>query len=109
MPATPTLSAVSAPALHAGSPAPDPVESKPGGKGETPPAVAREFESFVLQSFIEAMLPANADSMLGTGGADAFWRSMLAEQVARELARAGGIGVARMIGADLAARSGDDS
>lgn len=105
MPATSTLSAVSS--LDFGVSAPS-LRTSSSHRGVSS-AVAREFEAFVLQSFIEAMLPEKADSVLGTGTAGAFWKSMLAEQVAGELARAGGIGIARMIEAELAERSGGDS
>lgn len=68
-----------------------------GDKPYSPHAVAQEFEAFVLQSFIEAMLPRDAEATFGHGTAGAFWRSMLAEQMARELARTGGIGLAQLV------------
>jgi len=71
-------------------------------------AVAQEFEAFVLQSFVEALLP-QTDAFFGTGTAGAFWRSMLAEHVARELARGGGVGIANLIEKDLVERSGGDA
>lgn len=58
---------------------------------------AQEFEAFVLQSFIEAMLPKKAGSVFGGGTAGEIWRSMLAEQVAKEVARSGGVGIAELI------------
>lgn len=69
-------------------------------------AVAREFEAFVLQSFVEALLPNEASAFFGTGTAGAFWKSMLAEHVARELARGGGVGIGNLIEKELAERSG---
>jgi Rod binding domain-containing protein len=63
-------------------------------------AAAQEFEAFVLQSFIEAMLPRNAESVFGSGTSGAFWKSMLAEQLAKELTRSGGVGIARLIAPD---------
>lgn len=109
MPATSPLPPILTLSSGGDSSALSPIESKPVGNGAGTPAAAQEFEAFVLQSFIEAMLPEKADSVLGTGAAGAFWKSMLAEQIARELARAGGIGMARTIEAGLAGRSGGDS
>lgn len=64
---------------------------------------AEKFEAFVMQSFIEEMLPKSADGVFGSGLAGDYWRSMLAEQVAGQVAKHGGIGIARMVaGADQA-------
>lgn len=59
-----------------------------------------QFEAFVLQSFIEEMLPKSADSVFGGGVAGDYWRSMLAEKMAGEVADRGGIGIAKMIRGD---------
>jgi hypothetical protein len=67
----------------------------PGPKG-TP---AQQFEAFVLQSFVESMLPQGASAVFGKGNAGSIWRSMLAEQLGAQLAKAGGVGIARMIDA----------
>ena len=56
-----------------------------------------QLEAFVLQSFIETMLPKNAESVFGSGTSGAFWKSMLAEHLAKELTRSGGVGIARLI------------
>lgn len=69
-------------------------------------AVTQEFEAFVLQSFVEALLPDEASAFFGTGTAGAFWKSMLAEHVARELARGGSVGIGNLIEKELAERSG---
>ncbi len=57
---------------------------------------ARQFEAFVLQSFVDAMLPRESGAF-GRGIAGYIWKSMLAEQIATELARSGGVGIARLI------------
>ena len=54
----------------------------------------RQFEAFVLQTFIESMLPKDANHVFGDGIAGSFWSSMLAEQIAGQLAEAGGLGIA---------------
>lgn len=55
------------------------------------------FEAFVLQSFMQSMLPQNASKVYGKGIAGEFWRSMLAEKMAEELARSGQVGIARQL------------
>jgi len=54
----------------------------------------RQFEAFVLQSFIQSMFPKDANHVFGDGIAGSYWSSMLAEQVAGQVAKSGGIGIA---------------
>jgi peptidoglycan hydrolase FlgJ len=54
----------------------------------------RQFEAFVLQTFIQSMLPKDANHVFGDGIAGSYWSSMLAEQIAGQLAESGGIGIA---------------
>ena len=58
-----------------------------------------QFEAFVLQSFIQSMLPKNATNVFGKGSAGEFWKSMLAEKMGDELARSGQVGIARRLAA----------
>ncbi|WP_267426823.1 rod-binding protein [Methylobacterium sp. GC_Met_2] len=67
----------------------------PGPKGSP----AQQFEAFFLQSFVESMLPQGASAVFGKGNAGSIWRSMLAEQLGAQLAKSGGVGIARMIDA----------
>ncbi|MBP1178187.1 rod-binding protein [Methylobacterium sp. PvR107] len=60
---------------------------------------AQQFEAFVLQTFVESMLPQEASAVFGKGNAGSIWKSMLAEQLGAQLAKSGGIGIARMIDA----------
>lgn len=57
----------------------------------------QEFEAVVLQSFISSMLPQNAENVYGEGTAGDVWKSMMAEQIAKQMAKAGGIGIADRI------------
>jgi flagellar protein FlgJ len=57
----------------------------------------QQFESFVLRSFVEGMLPDDNSSYFGTGTAGKIWKSMLAEQLGDEMARDGGIGISEML------------
>jgi peptidoglycan hydrolase FlgJ len=59
----------------------------------------RQFEAFVLQSFIETMLPKNAETVFGKGTAGTVWKSMLAEKLADQISRSGGVGIAQRIAA----------
>jgi peptidoglycan hydrolase FlgJ len=53
-------------------------------------AVYRKFEAFILQMFVESMLPKDASDVFGKGTAGTIWRSMLAEQIGNEMAGATG-------------------
>lgn len=54
----------------------------------------QKFEAMVLQTFIGSMLPQNAEGVYGKGTAGDIWKSMLSEQLGRQTAKAGGIGIA---------------
>jgi flagellar protein FlgJ len=58
----------------------------------------QQFESFVLRSFVESMLPQENSEYFGTGTAGKIWKSMLAERIGDEMAKDGGIGIAEMLG-----------
>lgn len=63
------------------------------------------FEAFVLQIFVQSMLPKDDSALYGSGTAGEIWKSMLARGLGTELARSGGIGIADMLSA---AADGDD-
>jgi flagellar protein FlgJ len=56
------------------------------------------LEAFVLQSFVGTMLP-KSEKIFGKGTAGDIWRSMMAEHIAGKMAKAGGIGLTRVLGA----------
>lgn len=58
----------------------------------------QKFEGFALRTFVESMLPSDNSSFFGTGTAGGIWKSMLAERIGDEMAKAGGIGIADLIG-----------
>jgi peptidoglycan hydrolase FlgJ len=60
----------------------------------SPGDVYRKFEAFVLQVFVETMLPKQAEDLFGKGTAGDIWRSMMAEQLGNQLAKGKGIGIA---------------
>ena len=71
--------------------------SNPARRREQAKEPYRQFEAFVLQTFIQQMLPKDASHVFGEGLAGSFWSSMLAEQIAGQMAKAGGIGIADLM------------
>lgn len=61
--------------------------------------VYRKFEAYILQTFVEAMLPKDSEEVFGKGTAGGIWKSMLAEQLGSQLAKGKGIGIARQLAA----------
>jgi peptidoglycan hydrolase FlgJ len=62
-----------------------------------PPDAFVRFEAMILQTFIAAMLPPDSEEVFGAGLAGEMWKSMLAEQIAAEIARRGATGIADRI------------
>lgn len=52
------------------------------------------FEAMVLSTFIGSMLPEGAEDVYGSGTAGDIWKSMLSDQLGKQMAKAGGIGIA---------------
>jgi len=65
--------------------------------------VYRKFEAFILQTFVETMLPKESEQIFGKGTAGGVWKSMLAEQLGSQLAKGNGIGIAKQLAAANAA------
>lgn len=58
---------------------------------------AQKFEAFVLQSFIQEMMPDEAEGVFGSGISGDFWKSMMAEKIAEQVASRGGVGIAQTL------------
>ncbi len=58
---------------------------------------AEKFEAMILSQFVETMLPQDSEAVFGEGATGEIWKSMLAEQIANQLAASGGVGIADMI------------
>ncbi|WP_426420141.1 rod-binding protein [Bradyrhizobium genosp. A] len=77
-----------------------------------PDEVYRKFEAFILQTFVETMLPKESEDVFGKGTAGGVWKSMLAEQLGAQLAKGKGIGIAKQLasahpaGPDVTGKSG---
>ena len=61
-------------------------------KGDT----YQRFEAVLLTNFVESMLPKD-DELYGDKQSAGIYRSMLAEQFANQIAKAGGIGIAKAV------------
>ena len=102
--------AANGPAPPAPAPAPRTATAgapEPGSAAAVRPAkgsadVFGQLEAFVLQSFIQSMLPKNAENVFGKGAAGEVWKSMLAEKLANEMARSGQVGLAKRLAAGRA-------
>ena len=71
-----------------------------------PNEVYVQFEAVLLQNMVENMMPKDSEAMFGSGTAASMWKSMLAEKISAEIARAGTVGLAKQIAAGQAAISG---
>lgn len=60
------------------------------------PETYRKFEAMVLQNFIKSMLP-ESDQIYGKGASGEIWKGMMAEKIAEEVAKGGGIGIAESL------------
>ena len=76
-------------------------------RASSPTDVYRKFEAFVLQVFVETMLPKQSEDLFGKGTAGTVWRSMMAEQLGNQLAAGKGIGIAKQLAVAHPAAPGD--
>ena len=58
------------------------------------PETYRKFEGMVLATFVQSMLPKQADSVYGEGMSGDMWKSLLSQQLGTAIADRGGIGIA---------------
>jgi len=68
----------------------------------------QQFEAQVISTFIEQMMPESSANNFGSGTAGNVWRSMLSEQIANQVAKAGGLGIRQKVEAAIAARTNTD-
>ncbi|KEG16160.1 rod-binding protein [Bartonella bacilliformis] len=62
--------------------------------------VFKDFEAFMLQTLIENMFTTDLPSVFGKGQAGKIWKFMMVEQLAKEFAMSGGIGIAQMLASE---------
>lgn len=86
-----TVSTPAAPALRNSTLATTPARIVTG-----PASPYRKFEAVLLQTFVQEILPKD-DQLFGDAASADISRSMMAEQLANQLAKSDKIGIARMI------------
>ncbi len=79
------------------SPSPTPVSAARASSAGKPPDAYAQLEAFVLQSFIQSMLPQNSQGFFGKGTAGDVWKSMLAEKLGAQIASSGQVGLAKRL------------
>lgn len=57
----------------------------------------RQFETMVLQDFVQRMMPAKAEATFGQGTAGSIWKSWMADAVAKEVSKSGGVGISNIL------------
>lgn len=62
--------------------------------GPTPQAVARDFEAVFLSQISQLMLESVEPGEFSGGHAETMMRSVMAEQIGRDMAKRGGVGLA---------------
>ena len=55
------------------------------------------FEAVMLNSFVSEMMPKDSESFFGQGLAGDMWKSMLADQVSRQIAKSDVLGIAKRL------------
>ena len=64
----------------------------------------RQFEAMALANMLEAAMPGD-NTFFGKGVAGDTWKSMLVDQIASEMAKHGGVGIAEQLSRSEAGRS----
>jgi peptidoglycan hydrolase FlgJ len=57
----------------------------------------QQFEAMILRSFVEEIMPKATPSLYGEGTAGEVWRSMQADYMSQEIAKSGGVGIAKLL------------
>ena len=56
-----------------------------------------EFEASILKTFVDSILPKDEADVYGQGTAGDIWKSMLADQIARQIAKSGAFGISKRL------------
>jgi Rod binding domain-containing protein len=71
--------------------------------------VETDFEASMLKTFVDAILPKDEADVYGQGTAGDIWKSMLADQIARQIAKSGAFGISKRLFATHALAGHDHS
>ncbi len=84
-------------------PPPRPVAKAGDAATDKTAATYRQFEAMALANMLQAAIPSSA-GFFGKGVAGETWKSMLIDQIANQMAKGGGVGIAEQLArsADLA-------
>lgn len=63
---------------------------------------AQKFEAYIIQTCLQTILPQSGQGYFGRSAGSDVWRSMVAEQLGEQIAKAGGFGLHKMLDAHLA-------
>ncbi|MEP1206272.1 MAG: rod-binding protein [Rhizobiaceae bacterium] len=61
---------------------------------DSPREVLQKFESVVLSTFVQAMMPKDAESVFGEGLSGDMWKAQMAEKIGEQMAKNGALGLA---------------
>ncbi|WP_068316677.1 rod-binding protein [Polycladidibacter hongkongensis] len=59
--------------------------------------LGEKLEAAIMQTFVQSMLPKSLETVYGGGTAGEMWKSMMAEQLAGQLAKSGSLGLAEVL------------
>ena len=86
------------------SPVALPLAARPGQAPDAATATAaEEFEAVFIASFLGEMLEQSRPKTMGGGSGEQMFGSLMANEIAREIARSGGLGLAQSVAAQLEA------
>lgn len=74
-----------------------PVDNLRVGQKQHIPETYRKFEASVASTFIQNMMPSDSEDVYGKGAAGDFWKGMMAEQIADQVSKQGGFGIAKKL------------
>ena len=81
--------------------APTALPRQPASPDHETQKAAQEFEAVFIASFLGEMLDQARPKAMGGGAGEQMFGSLLANEIAREIARSGGIGLAQSVAAQL--------
>ncbi len=95
MPIVPEQTATQAATASVAQPgAPTAVPKPSAAATDKAAATYQQFEAMALANMLEAAMPSDGENFFGKGVAGSTWKSMMLDQIAAQLAKHGGVGIA---------------